>query len=342
MAVEEYGRPLVERAFEPEPLRPGTARIQILTCGVCFSDVKTSRGQMPFSAGLELPHVPGHEICARVVETDPPGAPPEGTTVAVYHYWPCGVCYYCRAGDETLCLNLEAWMGFTHPGGFQDELVVPLDRLLLLPDGIDPIQAAPMTCAIGTAYRAIVTRGGVRAGMSVGVIGVGGVGIHALQIARAAGAHAVGFDFSNRALAVCGDLGLTALRADDEASVAESVAATDGGGFDIVVNTVGATSAFEQSCRIVRKGGRVVGVGYSGSSSLSMASARFVLDEIECVGSRYASRGELGRAIALVAAGAVKPVVDMVRPLEAVNEVFEALERGEIVGRAVLELRRDQ
>ena len=66
-------------------------------------------------------------------------------------------------------------MGFTHPGGFQERLAVPVDRLIEVPEPIDPVQAAPMSCALGTAYRAVVTRGGVRAGARVAVLGLGGV-----------------------------------------------------------------------------------------------------------------------------------------------------------------------
>jgi D-arabinose 1-dehydrogenase-like Zn-dependent alcohol dehydrogenase len=88
MAVRACGSPL-EPADLPEPeLRPGCALLDALTCGVCFSDVKTARGLMPFSSRLTLPHVPGHEICARVVRSDPPVLAP-GTVVVAYHLSPC-------------------------------------------------------------------------------------------------------------------------------------------------------------------------------------------------------------------------------------------------------------
>src|SRR5581483_8700832 len=162
-------------------------------------DVKTSRGQMPFSATLSLPHVPGHEICGRVVASEPAGLLEPGELVIVYHYLPCGRCRRCRAGDEQLCLELEGWLGFTEPGGFQERLVVPVERLLRVPAGIDPVTAAPMTCALGTAYRAVATRAGAKPGSTVAVIGLGGVGIHALQVAAASGAAAVGLEVSERA-----------------------------------------------------------------------------------------------------------------------------------------------
>jgi propanol-preferring alcohol dehydrogenase len=88
----------------------------------------------------------------------------------------------------------------------------------------------------------------------------------------------------------------------------------------------------------VRTGGRIVGVGYGPASSFSIPSARLVLGEIEVVGSRYAHRDDLERAVSMVAAGIVRPIIGMVRPLEGVNEVFDALRAGEVVGRAVLDV----
>src|SRR5918997_4190860 len=333
MAVTEYGAPL-EKIEVPEPkLSADQALIEVLTCGVCFSDVKTARGQMPFSEELKLPHLPGHEICGQVLDTDPPGALATGTKVVVYHVWPCRVCSRCRAGEDNICINPQAWAGFTHPGGFQDRLVVPLDRLVAVPDSIDPVHAAPMTCALGTAYRATVTRAGVAAGSHVVVIGLGGVGIHVLQIARAAGALAVGLDISQQAVNVARGLGLDARRADDPDTHGQLVAESGGEGVDVVIDTVGYENTVQQANRLVRPGGRIVAVGYSPTVKFSLPSPRFVLEEIQLLGSRYVRLDELERAIMLVADGLVEIVVDSVKPLEAANEAFDSLEAGDVVGR---------
>jgi D-arabinose 1-dehydrogenase-like Zn-dependent alcohol dehydrogenase len=339
MGVVEYGRPLVELDLPEPELRPGTALIEVLTCGVCFSDVKTSRGAMPFSATLALPHVPGHEICGRVVATQPAGLLEEGELVIGHHYWPCGTCRRCRAGDECLCLDLRGWVGFTDPGGFEERLVVPVERLLRLPPGIDPITAAPISCALGTAYRAVVTRGLAELGSTVAVVGLGGVGIHALQVAVATGAAAVGLDISPRSLEVAAKLGLHAVDArgfDRATSGPESVVDE---GFDTVVVTAAAEAAYAQAGEIVRRGGRIVCVGYALDSAVRLETPRLVLDEIVVLGSRYVTRGELERAIELVRLGLVRPVVDGVRPLAEVNEAYDDLERGRVVGRTVLQVK---
>jgi D-arabinose 1-dehydrogenase-like Zn-dependent alcohol dehydrogenase len=338
MAVREYGEPL-EPIELPEPeLRPGYAVLDVLTCGVCFTDLKTSRGRMPYSDRLELPHVPGHEICARVVRADPPALEP-GTVVVVYHLWPCGRCGRCRAGVEQLCQDPQGWTGFMTPGGFQQRLAVPIDRLTVVPPEIDPVHAAPLTCAIGTSYRAVITRGGVRAGDTALVIGLGGVGIHALQIASAVGARAIGIDVSARPREVASELGLEALAGDDPNTEERVAEASGGDGVDVAIDTVGDDATLAQAFRLVRPAGRIVGVGYSVGSTLGdVPTARFVLEEIELVGSRYVARDELDRAVRLVAEGRVRPVIDRVLPLESANEALTALEDGEVVGRVVLEV----
>ncbi len=336
MAVVDYAEPLTALDV-PEPvLPPGHALLEVLACGVCFSDVKTSRGHMPYSDRLRLPHVPGHEIVGRVLAADPAGSVAEGSRAVVYHYWPCGRCRACRRGDEPLCAQMVAWTGFTHPGGFTERIVVPLDRLVAIPDAIDTVSAAPMSCALGTAYRSVVTRGGVRAGESVAILGLGGVGIHAAQIARAAGASTFGFDVHPATLETALGLGLDARRSDDQSAVDDVVGTTAGEGLDVVVDTVGAEATLALARRLVRNGGTVVGVGYSPTTNLTVPTPSFVLDEVRYLGSRYAHRDDLTNAISLVEGGLVTTVVGLVRPLDEVNEVFEALEGGGVVGRAVL------
>jgi alcohol dehydrogenase len=338
MAVTRYGGPL-ERIEVPEPsLRPGHALVEVLTCGVCFSDVKTVRGKMPYSGDLPLPHVPGHEVCARVIATDPPEALGEGAVVVVYHLWPCRLCARCRAGQENICTNPREWMGFKGPGGFQERLVVPLDRLTQVPESIDPVHAASTTCALGTGYRAVVTRGGVRPGMRLAVLGLGGVGIHALQVARAAGAQVVGLDVSEKALKAGRELALDVRDNRNGDGTARILSDTDGEGVDVVVDTVGHPETIAQSERLVRAGGRVVAVGYAVGSNFAIGSTRFVLEEVELLGSRYVLMDELQQAIRLVADGRVEMIVDRVRTLEDANELVEALESGDIVGRGVVDV----
>jgi alcohol dehydrogenase len=338
MAVTAYGDPLEPVEVEEPQLAAGTALIEVLTCGVCFSDVKTARGKMPYSSDLKLPHVCGHEVCGRVLATDPPGIVDEGTVVVCYHVWPCRICARCRAGEDNLCLRPRAWMGFRSPGGFQERVVVPVDRLSVVPANVDAVHAASMTCALGTGYRAVIGRGRVTPGTRVVVMGLGGVGIHALQVARAAGARSIGLDVSDRAIDAARELGLTAWDNRDPDVADRVLAESDGDGVDVVIDCVGHEETVARSEKIVRAGGRVVAVGYALGSDLRIPSTRFVLEEVELVGSRYVLMDELQQAIRLVADGKVQMVVDRVEPLSNANDIIESLEGGDIVGRAVLDV----
>jgi propanol-preferring alcohol dehydrogenase len=148
----------------------------------------------------------------------------------------------------------------------------------------------------------------------------------------------ISFDIHEPTIAAARDLGLDAARVDDEDAIDEIVGETSGDGVDVVIDTVGHDDTLAFARRLVRPGGRVVAVGYAPDSSLTVPTTRLVLDEVDYVGSRFAHRDDLTRAVSLVERGLVSMVVGMVRPLEQVNEVFDALMAGSVVGRAVLDV----
>ncbi|MGH7902863.1 MAG: alcohol dehydrogenase catalytic domain-containing protein [Candidatus Dormibacteraceae bacterium] len=338
MCVVGYGRPL-ELMERPRPKTPpGSALIEVLACGVCFSDVKTIRGHMPYSDGLALPHVPGHEVSGRVIEVNGEGAVAPGDRVVLFHNWACHRCPSCRRGEENLCQNLTAWMGFTHQGGFQEYLAAPLEVLIPVPDSIPATTAPALTCAIGTAYRATAVRGAVRPGERVVVLGLGGVGLHALQIAHAGGARTLGVDVSSAKLDPARELGLDplALAVDLEAAARDF---TVGEGADVVIETTGVPAMIERARAISRPGSRIVAVGYRVGELMHVLSDQFVLWESTLLGSRYCSRADMEHGISLVAQGLIRPVIGAVLPLEEADTAVEMLEAGEAVGRLVLSVR---
>lgn len=336
LAITEYGARLKELQLPEPELQPGYAIVAVDACGVCQSDVKVSRGRMPFSPNLALPHVPGHEIAGRVVACEPKQAIELATRVLVIAHLPCRRCSRCVGGQPQLCLNLDV-LGFTRPGGFQERITVPLENLVLLPPELDTVRAAPIGCALGTAYRATVTRGGVRPGMSVAVLGLGGVGIHALQIAQLAAATCVGLDISPSAIGAAHALGLDARSVSDHAVEREIINELgDGEGFDLVIDAVGHPTTLDQASRLVRKGGRLVVVGYMLESPFSIPSHRLALDELEVLGSRNVTRPELDQVIRLVASGKLEVVVQRVEPLARLNEVLDDVESGRVAGRTVM------
>lgn len=316
--------------------------MKVLACGVCRSDLKIAGGLMPFSATQRLPHVPGHEISGEIADAGPGVDLPRGQRVVVHNYWGCGHCPYCVEGQENLCDALRGWVGFTTPGGFEEFLVVPADHVLPVPDTVDPVRAATISCALGTAYHAVVTRAQLHAGGTVAVVGAGGVGLYALQVARAAGARAVAVDVRENALEAARQLGADGVARPGEAGAVVS-GLTRGRGVDVVVDCVGNRSGFELSVELARKGGRIVQVGYvtEGQHYPTLATDRVVLRELQVVGSRYVTRPELARALELVASGALRPVVSRMVELEQVNDALEDVRLDRVVGRVVVRVARD-
>ncbi len=338
MVVERYGEPLRMAELPVPSPGPGEVLVRVLGCGVCRSDLKVAAGAMPFSPTLRLPHVPGHEISGEVAALGPGAAGRVGDRVLVYHYWACGRCVHCQAGEENLCLRLRGWAGFTTPGGFQEYLAVPDDCVLPLPANIRPEQGGPLTCALGTAYHAIVTRGGVRAGETVAILGAGGVGLHAVQVACASGARVVAVDVQPHRLEAARAAGAQdAVLADDGA--AERIReATAGRGADLVVDTVGHHTSLLAGASLVRRGGRIVLVGYTARADEypPLPSERAVLEEMSVLGSRYATRRELSRALDLVARGLVRPIISGEVPLERANEALAMVREDRAIGRVIV------
>jgi 2-desacetyl-2-hydroxyethyl bacteriochlorophyllide A dehydrogenase len=338
MAVVSYSAPLKLMDL-PEPGKSKTSiLIRVLTCGVCFTDVKISSGHMPFSSNLKLPHVPGHEICGEVIHADPDHRFKRGDRVVVYNYWSCGHCFYCQIGLEQLCESLEGWVGFTSNGGFEEFLNVPSNRLTIVPENVTSEQAAIAPCSIGTGYRALITKGQVKPGQNVVILGVGGVGIHALQIARASGARSFAVDINQKKLNFAKNLGAIDVALAGSEAEAMVLDHTRGLGADIVIDTVGKETTLSQASRLSRKAGRVIGVGYEVGKSAHIQTSEFVLREIEFLGSRYMVRNELDQALSLIASGQVIPVIDRILPLEQADTAMELLIQGDIIGRIVLNI----
>ena len=172
------------------PLAPGMARVRVLACGVCGTDLHLLHG-MVLPAGAAYPVRPGHEVCGVVDEVRrsadvrrgrPRCRPTVGTTVVLHPLATCGRCERCAGGRDHLCGHARI-LGIDAAGGMADEVVWPLDRLVPV-DGLPPAQAALLPDAVATAYHALRVAA-VPPGGTLCVLGAGGIGTHVLQLARA-------------------------------------------------------------------------------------------------------------------------------------------------------------
>lgn len=341
MCVVAFGEPLVPREFSiPQP-GAGEVLVKVLACGVCRTDLKIVGGHMPFSHSQRLPHIPGHEVAGEVAAVGSDVTVPVGQRVVVYNYWGCGSCIHCLVGEENLCDDLRGCVGFTTPGGFQEFLVVPASHVLPVPSSVSVAESAAMSCALGTGYRAVMTRGRAQPGETVVVLGAGGVGLHALQFARAAGCRTVAIDIIESKLHAARSLGA------DEVVLAQHAAPrvreiTGGRLADLVVDCVGTGDATRHAVALARKGGRVVQVGYTTDESRFpvLPTDALALREVSLTGSRYVTRPELARAIDLVGRGVVRPVISSILDLSEANEALARVQTDQAIGRIVLEVAR--
>ncbi|MFA9444991.1 zinc-binding dehydrogenase [Egicoccus sp. AB-alg6-2] len=283
----------------PRPAH-GEVLVQVKACGVCASDLHVVAGITPH--GPQLPQILGHEP-AGVVAALGDGVRDwqVGDRVAWVMSRPCGVCEYCRLGRENLCVTTSV-AGVDHDGVQAEYAVADARYLVPLPAGLPFDQAAIVTDAVATPYHAL-KRGGVGADMTVAVFGLGGLGMHAVLLAKLAGAAVVGIDVSEvnlqRALAWGADEVVDA----SEGSVARRIRELSEGGVDRSFEFVGLPETVDQAVKSLRPGGRATIVGLGPQAIQTVPIALFVAQETELVGSFGYTQQDLGELYDLVESG---------------------------------------
>ncbi len=287
----------------PDPVAgPGEVRVAVRAAGLCGTDLHAAHGRLPVPV---LPVVMGHEG-AGVVEALGEGVADVavGDRVLLLPSETCGDCDPCRAGHLGLCAGARIF-GMARDGTFADRIVVPRACVLPLPDGIPFEHGAILADAVATAYHATAGRGGIGGGERVAVIGCGGVGYHAILLARLLGAKSV----------VAADVGEGALRRAESAGADATVnvgadgarkairRACGGDGPDVVIEYAGRKASVELAIACVARGGRVVvgGVGMEAPQLPPLIS--LVGREISVLGSMGYTRTELCRVVELAATG---------------------------------------
>lgn len=330
--VREFGKPLViEELPVPEP-GAGEVLVRVEACGVCHTDLHAADGDWPVKPAL--PFIPGHEGTGTVAALGHGvKAPRIGDRVGVpWLYSACGTCDYCLTGWETLCES-QRNTGYSVNGAYAEYLLAPAAYACPLPAQLDFAQAAPILCAGVTTYKGLKETE-ARPGQWVVISGIGGLGHLAVQYAKAMGLHVAAVDIADDKLALARELGAEAAvnaRAGDPA--AEIRALTGGGAHGVLITAV-SPGAFRQGVGMLRRGGVCVLVGLP-PGEFPLPIFDVVLKRLTVRGSIVGTRKDLKEALQFAAEGKVKSAVETV-PLEAVNEVFGRLRRGEIRGRVVL------
>lgn len=333
------GAPLARtEGAAPEPAG-GEVLLRTLACGVCHSDVHLHEGAFDLGGGERLDvalegRVLGHEIFGEVAAAGPEA---EGAAVGdrrvVYPWIGCGGCPVCRRGEEHLCAPGRA-LGIAAPGGFADHVLVPHGRYLFDKGGAPDALAATYACSGLTAFSALKKAGGAAPGGELVLVGAGGVGLMALQIARAMGLDPVVADIDPDKLETAREAGAGRVF-DAGAPGAAKAIRRETGGAAAAIDLVGSESSVALGLGCLRKGGRLIIVGlYGGSLRLPIPLIPMNARVIE--GSYVGSLDDMGELMAMVRAGAVDPVPIRERPLAEAGQALADLKAGRVRGRQVL------
>jgi S-(hydroxymethyl)glutathione dehydrogenase/alcohol dehydrogenase len=319
---------------------------------------------MKAEVAFPTPCVLGHETSG-VVAALGPGVegPPVGTPVASAFIMPCGRCGACSAGRDDLCerfFGMNRLRGTLYDGatrlhrtdgrplamysqaGLAEYAVVPATDVFPIPPDLPLPESAILGCAVFTAYGAVRHAAQVVAGERIAVVATGGVGLNIIQVARAFGAsQIIAIDVRDEKLEVARRLGATdTVHAAAGDVVGRVKALTDGYGVDVAFEALGRPETFVQAFEIIRDGGRMVPVGIApGRATAPIEITRLVRRSLRIVGSFGArTRTDMPEILRLASLGALRPesMVTNRLTLDEADAGYQALSRGEIVGRAIV------
>lgn len=336
------GRASLEEVSSPTP-RQGEVLLKTAMVGLNRADLFAFQGLTgPGVRAFHWPHVPGCDAAGVVVDAaDDVEGWAIGDRVVVYPEMGCGHCDACLRGETTLCAEHSSW-GEDSSGALAQLTTVPATNLLAIPQGCLDQAAAAGPVAFTTAWNALVTQGGLQAGESVLLLGVGGgVASAALEIARYLGARILatsGEDWKLlRARRQGADATFNHRRGDVVAWVLEE---TEGRGVDLVLDSVGA-STWRSSIQCLARGGRMSVCGATSGDEPHISIRELYQAHRRILGAPMGSRRDFDRVMGLIFSGALEPPVDSVHPLARVEEAFRKLEQSRQYGKVLVSTQSD-
>ncbi|MGW1678023.1 zinc-binding dehydrogenase [Saccharopolyspora sp. NPDC002376] len=351
----------IEDLADPTP-KAGEVAIDVRSCGACHSDLHVLKGELPFPA----PAVLGHEVAGVISEVGPGVTGlAVGDPVVTSFIMPCGQCAQCAAGNEEICLEFfqfnrakgrlyddetrlfrpdgdPVWM--YSQGGLAERCVTPATSVYKVPDGVELADVSSVGCSTMTAYGALRHVADLRVGDTVAVVAAGGVGSALIQLASVFGASMIiAVDISDEKLASARELGATHVVNSAEVDAPAAIRELTGGrGVDVAFEALGAVPTFNVARDSVVEGGQVVVVGIAARGTTGEFDlATMARRKLQIKGSYGAKpRRDMPVLLDLVARGLLRPQDAISRryTFDQVQEAYDALNRGEIIGRAVVDI----
>jgi propanol-preferring alcohol dehydrogenase len=321
-SLQVMRRPLPHPAF-------GEVLIQVRASGLCSTDLHLLSGRQPLG---ELPRIIGHELAGDIVEL---GAGVSdwriGERVAAAIDVTCGACRYCLAGQTQLCRTMRR-IGFERDGGHAEYVAVPASNLVAVPAEVSYAAAAILPDAVACMYHSLIRQGGVGLGQRILILGVGGLGIHGVQIARSAGAQVMATSRQAQRLALAQQYGAIGVNPAEQPLAAAVADFTDGEGVDVVVDNIGTRDSVREGLALLRPGGKFLVVAYL-DESFEVPSLPLFKTELEIIGCRGSTKQDLIDVMRLVHSGQLTPVLGARYDLEQIIDAAARLESGDLVGR---------
>lgn len=348
--VTDFNAPLTE-VDEPTPQPSGTqVLIKVKAAGVCHSDLHIweggydlGHGRKPLSLkdrGVALPRVMGHESVGEIVAFGPEVSEADkhglkaGDVALVYPWIGCGKCATCLAGDENMCLK-PASLGVYCDGGYADHMTVPHPRYLLDLKGLDPVTTAPYACSGVTTYSAL-KKVEKDFDSPIVIFGAGGLGLMALSLLKAMGGKgAIVVDIDARKREAAEAAGALATVDGKASDALEQLVKKAGQPIRAVIDLVGNAATAQLGFDCLSKGGKLVMVGLFGGGA-PWALPLIPIKAITIQGSYVGNLSETEELLELVRAKKIAPIPVTTLPLAKANEALTDLQKGRLVGRAVL------
>ena len=331
--LREFGKPLtIEEKPVPEP-GPGQVLVKVKASGLCVSDLHIQDGLI---ATVKLPYTPGHEMAGVIAAVG------EGVTrVKVGDHITaaidliCGTCRYCLSGRTNLCRSLKR-IGFERDGSHEEYCVIPEANAFPVAEWIPFDQVTGLPDAVGCMYNAIKNRAQVGPGSRLLILGTGGLGMNAIQIAKVFGAEVYATSRQKSKLDTALKMGADAVIDTSCQDLEQEIFRLTGGEMcDAVIDNIGIKDSINQALKVTAPGGRAIVCGYQ-DPYLAADYQDVMKFEKEIVGLRGMTRLDLQEVIRLVETKKVTPFVYQTIPFEAINDGLQMLRTGAAKGRVVL------
>ena len=342
MLLHKLGGPVTFQNVAEPRVGPCDAKVRVKATGVGFTVIIMKSTPRLVTS---YPRILGHEVAGEVVEvgSEVKNVKP-GDRVVCHFYLTCKACRFCRSGRETLCENWGGYVGMACDGGYAEYMTVPALNLCPLPEGIPFPEASIISDAVATPLHACRTEAKVGPGDDVLVVGAGGgVGIHAVQMAKLSGGRVLAADVSEEKLDMAKKLGADEIINSREKDLSkEAKRLTDGKGAEAVLDFVASSETLEASFQSLATAGRLVILGFRPPEVFKVIPT-FKVDPlivlgkmIEIHGSRYVTMAELIEAVKIVKQGKIKPIVTQTFPLEEAEKAHQLVQENKIIARAAL------